>query len=77
MSTRARFKKSSMGPIKRRRVEQPEALTFDPEARSDYLTGFHKRKVARIKHAKETAVKKDREERIKQRKEVRLLSDTT
>lgn len=57
--------------MKKRKVEQLETLDFDPGARQEYLTGFHKRKVARKKAAQETAVKKDREDRIRQRKDVR------
>lgn len=45
-----------------------EEITFDTSAREDYLTGFHKRKLQRIKHAKEEALKKEREEKIKARK---------
>lgn len=47
-----------------------EEITFDPNAREDYLTGFHKRKVQRIKHAQEEAAKKERQERIVERKRV-------
>lgn len=66
-------------PAKRRRTDaplkrgkRPEELLFDGAARQEYLTGFHKRKQARIKHAQEVAAKKEREEKIQQRKEVRL-----
>lgn len=56
---------------KRRKVESAvEEINFDPTARHDYLTGFHKRKVQRIKQAQEYAQKKAREERIEQRKKV-------
>lgn len=57
-------------PAKRRKTDQPEELTFDFDARQDYLTGFHKRKLQRIKHAQETAAKKEREQRIADRKQV-------
>lgn len=49
-------------------VPTVEEITFDISAREDYLTGFHKRKLQRIKHAKEEASKKEREEKIKARK---------
>lgn len=49
---------------------RPEELTFDFAQRQEYLTGFHKRKQARIKHAQELAAKKEREEKIRDRKEV-------
>lgn len=50
---------------------QPAEILFDPNARQDYLTGFHKRKVARIEHAKEAAVKRAREERVLERRQAR------
>lgn len=61
-------------PRKRRKLTSAiEEIAFDFNAREDYLTGFHKRKLQRIKHAKEEATKKEREERITARKIVRLL----
>ncbi len=59
-------------PTKRRKKSAVavEEITFDPNAREDYLTGFHKRKVQRIKHAQEEAAKKERQERIVERKRV-------
>ncbi|TKA74395.1 hypothetical protein B0A55_04520 [Friedmanniomyces simplex] len=62
-----------MGPLtKKRRLDsqQPNELTFDPTARQEYLTGFHKRKVARKENARETAIKREKEERVVQRKQV-------
>ena len=55
-------------PIKRKRANQPEEITFDFAARQEYLTGFHKRKLQRTKHAKEAVARREREERIKERK---------
>jgi ribosomal RNA-processing protein 17 len=61
-----------MAPIaKRRKIEAVEEISFDPASREQYLTGFHKRKQQRIKNAQETAAKREREEKIKQRKDVR------
>ncbi|KAL1636162.1 hypothetical protein SLS58_009930 [Diplodia intermedia] len=63
-----------MAPPPRKRsktAERPEEITFDNSARAEYLTGFHKRKQARIKHAQEQAVKREKEERVAQRKELR------
>lgn len=57
-------------PIKRRKVSTLEEISFDPAAREEYLTGFHKRKQQRILHAKEQAIKKERDEKIKERKKV-------
>ncbi|MCJ1414699.1 hypothetical protein MMC32_001026 [Xylographa parallela] len=48
-----------------------EEITFDFGAREDYLSGFHKRKVQRIKHAREEATKKEREDKITARKMLR------
>jgi len=49
-----------------------EELKFDPDARQEYLTGFHKRKVQRIKHAQEQARKMQKEEMVVNRREVRF-----
>lgn len=64
-------KSSAPLPPKRRKpVPTIEEIQFDASAREDYLTGFHKRKLQRIKNAKEEAAKKEREERIQARKHV-------
>jgi ribosomal RNA-processing protein 17 len=57
---------------KKRRVDTSavQEITFDPTARQEYLTGFHKRKQARIQNAKETAVRREKEERVKERRQV-------
>ena len=57
---------------KRKTAFAIEEISFDPAARADYLTGFHKRKLQRIKHAREEAAKREREDRITARKLVRL-----
>ncbi|KAL8928232.1 MAG: hypothetical protein Q9208_001942 [Pyrenodesmia sp. 3 TL-2023] len=69
-------KRKSSRPIapvkKRRKGEAPiEEITFDFGAREEYLTGFHKRKLQRIKQAKEEALKKEREEKVAARKVIR------
>lgn len=53
---------------KRKAASAIEEISFDFSAREDYLTGFHKRKLQRIKHAKEEAAKKDREDKLVARK---------
>ena len=59
-------------PSKRRKTDHKiDEISFDSGARSDYLTGFHKRKVQRAKQAQLEAAKKAREERISMRKQVR------
>jgi len=58
-------------PSKKRKTEHKiEEISFDDEKRADYLTGFHKRKVARAKMAQVEAAKKAREERVQMRKQV-------
>lgn len=61
----------SQPPPKKRKLDAKiEEITYDGAKREDYLTGFHKRKVQRIKNAKEEDAKKAREERILMRKQV-------
>lgn len=55
---------------KRKATHAVEEVTFDNSARQEYLTGFHKRKVQRQKHAQEEAAKRAREEKIEFRKQV-------
>ena len=59
-------------PPKRRKIETiaVEEITFDTAARQEYLTGFHKRKLQRAKHAQEIAEKKARAERVEGRRKV-------
>jgi uncharacterized protein YnzC (UPF0291/DUF896 family) len=59
-------------PNKKRKIKTvtEEKIDFDPAAREEYLTGFHKRKVARRKHAEEENAKKEKEEKLRFRKEV-------
>lgn len=47
-----------------------EEITFDPSARQEYLTGFHKRKLERATHARELAKKQARVEKLEARKQV-------
>ncbi|KAJ5291894.1 Nucleolar protein 12 [Penicillium angulare] len=65
-----------MGPYfnnKKRRVtvDKVEEVNFDNDARHEYLTGFHKRKVQRAKHAQDIAEKKMKEEKRQDRKRLR------
>jgi len=55
---------------KRRKVEKIEEIVFDPAARNEYLTGFHKRKQERAQHARDAAVKREKEEKVKERRQV-------
>ena len=60
-------------PSKKRKIKtvHEEKIDFDPAAREEYLTGFHKRKLARRKHAEDEAAKKEKEEKLRFRREVR------
>ncbi|KAL9022560.1 MAG: hypothetical protein Q9185_000270 [Variospora sp. 1 TL-2023] len=62
-----------LASIKKRRKDKPviEEIKFDFAAREEYLTGFHKRKLQRIKYAKEEALKREREEKVAARKVLR------
>lgn len=62
-----------MPPVSKKRklgTTAPAEITFDFAAREEYLTGFHKRKLERQKHAQQEAAKKEREERLRLRAEV-------
>ncbi|KAJ4311840.1 hypothetical protein N0V94_007746 [Neodidymelliopsis sp. IMI 364377] len=65
-------------PNKKRKIKTvtEEKIDFDPAAREEYLTGFHKRKVARRKHAEEENAKKEKEEKLRFRKELRQQRKT-
>lgn len=68
-----RPKKSPLPPApskKRKATHTVEEIAFDDSARSEYLTGFHKRKVQRQKHAQKEAAERARQDRIVMRKEV-------
>ncbi|KAF2740429.1 terpenoid cyclases/Protein prenyltransferase [Polyplosphaeria fusca] len=60
-------------PTKKRKTSSsaPQEITFDPAAREEYLTGFHKRKQARIKHAQEESARKEKEEKLRLRRDLR------
>ncbi|KAJ5717455.1 hypothetical protein N7488_003101 [Penicillium malachiteum] len=58
-------------PKKRKLAPKVEEVTFDSDARHEFLTGFHKRKVQRIKHAQEVAENRAREEKRQDRKRLR------
>ncbi|KAI9785244.1 MAG: hypothetical protein M1816_000492 [Peltula sp. TS41687] len=63
-------------PAKKRKVSRTqgtktEEVLFDAHAREEYLNGFHKRKVARIKQAQAVAARRERVEKLEQRKKLR------
>ncbi|OTA61132.1 hypothetical protein K449DRAFT_465840 [Hypoxylon sp. EC38] len=73
MFARPRPKKGLLPPpSKKRKVQHSiEEIKFDNDARADYLTGFHKRKLQRIKNAQEQAAQRARQEKIEFRKQLR------
>ncbi|KAL2122315.1 hypothetical protein VTJ04DRAFT_2770 [Mycothermus thermophilus] len=72
MFAKPRIRKTAPPPPKKRKtVHAIEEITFDPKARTEYLTGFHKRKQERKKRAQEIAEKKAREMRIEMRRQIR------
>jgi ribosomal RNA-processing protein 17 len=60
-------------PKKRKANHSVEEISFDADARKEYLTGFHKRKQHRIKVAQEQAALREKRERSELRKEVGSL----
>ncbi|PGH27869.1 hypothetical protein AJ80_00419 [Polytolypa hystricis UAMH7299] len=46
-------------------------IRFDTGSREEFLTGFHKRKLQRVKHAQEIAERKAKEEKREQRRKMR------
>ncbi|KAI5285613.1 hypothetical protein KEM54_000428 [Ascosphaera aggregata] len=68
-----------MGPMPKRRklsnkvdtTSVEEEIIFDNEARREFLTGFHKRKLQRAKHAQEVAERRMKEEKREQKKRLR------
>ncbi|KAI1853481.1 hypothetical protein JX266_001465 [Neoarthrinium moseri] len=73
MFARPRPKKSILPPLSRKRktTHAIEEINFDQDARQDYLTGFHKRKLQRTKKAQEEAAKRERQEKLDTRKQLR------
>ncbi|KAG1149875.1 hypothetical protein G6F37_001258 [Rhizopus arrhizus] len=51
--------------------ETVEYIEFDPEKRTEFLTGFHKRKVERKNRTKEKYAALAKEEKLRSRKEAR------
>ncbi len=74
MFAQPRAKKGALPPSskKRKTVHAVEEISFDNDARAEYLTGFHKRKVQRQKQAQEIAAERARQDKIEFRKQVWL-----
>lgn len=64
--------RSAPPPNKKRKIKtvHEEKIDFNPAAREEWLTGFHKRKLERRKHAENENAKKEKEEKLRFRKEV-------
>lgn len=59
-------------PNKKRKLASAiDEISFDDSARQEFLTGFHKRKQQRIKHAQEEAAKRARQEKLETRRKAR------
>lgn len=76
MFAKPRVKKSPLPPPNKKRKSNSdiEEISFDQDARKEFLTGFHKRKQQRIKNAQEVAAKRARQEKIDTRRQVRWLA---
>lgn len=75
MFAKPRPKKSILPPPtkKRKTASSVPEITFDDGARQEYLTGFHKRKLERVKHAQDQAARQARQEKLDARKQVWLV----
>ena len=74
MENRPRRHVSHMSrPAKRRKTAKVEEIQFDDNARQDYLSGFHKRKLERIKRAQDEAAKKEHAEKLELRRQVGIF----
>ncbi|CEJ94532.1 hypothetical protein VHEMI10056 [[Torrubiella] hemipterigena] len=73
MFAKPRVKKSILPSHykKRKTTSDIEEISFDNDARHEFLTGFHKRKQQRIKHAQDIAAKRARQEKLDTRKQIR------
>ncbi|KAI0051193.1 hypothetical protein FA95DRAFT_1554767 [Auriscalpium vulgare] len=58
---------------KRQKREQVKEITFDDDARREFLTGFHKRKLAKKEEGKEKAKLREKNERLEARREQRRM----
>ena len=71
MFARPRPKQPLLPPAGKKRKASAAAIdeiAYDQAARLDYLTGFHRRKQARIRHAQGLAERRARQDRIESRK---------
>ncbi|EAU91599.1 hypothetical protein CC1G_11831 [Coprinopsis cinerea okayama7 len=69
----ATLTKSYKAIAAKRKAKQNEVkeVLFDDEARKEFLTGFHKRKKAKIEAARQKAKEREKQERLEERRERR------
>lgn len=67
----AKYKKKKTNDNRRKRKREKIIVTFDEDARKEYITGFHKRKVQRRIQAHEKLKEQERLQRIQDRAEKR------
>ncbi|KAI9882839.1 MAG: F-box protein: endocytic membrane traffic, recycling ReCYcling 1 [Watsoniomyces obsoletus] len=58
-------------PAKKRKTTTVEEIKFNDDERHEYLNGFHKRKLERIKRGQELAAKKAHDEKLAHRRQLR------
>ncbi|KAN0129197.1 Nucleolar protein 12 (25kDa) domain containing protein [Lactarius tabidus] len=58
---------------KKQKREQVPAVVFDEDARREFLTGFHKRKVAKREESKKRAIEREKQEHLEARREQRRI----
>ncbi|KAL1745683.1 nucleolar protein 12-domain-containing protein [Schizophyllum fasciatum] len=58
---------------RRAKKNQVKEIVFDDAARRDFLTGFHKRKVARTDAARKKAMEREKQQRLETRREQRQI----
>ncbi|KZT53650.1 hypothetical protein CALCODRAFT_423410, partial [Calocera cornea HHB12733] len=58
---------------KRARREQVQEVVFDEDARRDFLTGFHKRKVAKHQEKVDRAKEREKLQRLQDRADKRKM----
>ncbi|KAI0268650.1 nucleolar protein 12-domain-containing protein [Gloeopeniophorella convolvens] len=66
----------SHGAVKakrRQKREQIASVVFDDDARREFLTGFHKRKVAKKEEGRKRALEREKQEHLESRREQRRM----
>ncbi|KAH9051400.1 nucleolar protein 12-domain-containing protein, partial [Lactarius deliciosus] len=58
---------------RKQKREQVPAIVFDEDARREFLTGFHKRKLAKKEESKKRALAREKQEHLEARREQRRI----